>query len=250
MRWAVGTRVLIEAAVETPDDARAAEAGGADRLELCAALDLGGLTPTVGALLAVQQATRLPVVVMVRPRQGDFVTTDEEALTMATDVAVLRAYRPAGFVFGCLRPDGEVNLDHCRRVLTAAGDVPCVFHRAFDRTPDPLAAVDVLADLGFCRLLTSGREDTALEGAAAIAAVARRARGRVEALPCGRVRGDSAEQIVRLTGCDQLHGSFAEALVPPDLLGYRGYPHRSRTSREQVAATRQVVDQLALGRSE
>ncbi len=246
MRW-FGKRVLIEVAIESVADACAAHAGGADRLELCAALDLGGLTPSLGAYLEVRAAVVLPVVVMVRPRPGDFVTDDDEARVMARDIEQFLPHHPAGFVFGSLNPDGRVNVDQCRRLVAAAAGVPCVFHRAFDRCPVPAAAVDTLRDLGFVRLLTSGREDTALHGAKAIAATVAHAAGRVEVLPCGRVRADSVAEVVRQTGCDQVHGSFAVPRPPREGRGHRGYPAPSVTSEEAVAAARAALTQLAVG---
>lgn len=237
--------VVIEAAVESVADAVAAARGGADRLGLCAALDLGGLTPSLGAFLEVRAAAALPVVVTVRPRPGDFVMDDDEVRVMARDIDAFRPHRPAGFVFGCLSADGLVNADQCRRLMDAAGGVPCVFHRAFDRCPYPSGAVDTLADLGFLRLLTSGREDTALAGAAGIAATRTHAAGRVQVLPCGRVRADTVADLVRLTGCDQVHGSFAGPRMPQKGRGFRGYPAVRRTNADEVAATRAVLTQLS-----
>jgi copper homeostasis protein len=247
MTWE-GRRVLIEVAVESVADARAAEAGGADRVELCAALDLGGLTPSLGAYLEVRAATRLPVVVMVRPRPGDFVADDDEVRVMARDIALFGPHAPAGFVFGCLAADGRVHGERNRRLVDAAAGVGCVFHRAFDRAPDPAEALDAAMHLGFKRVLTSGRADAAVHGAAAIAEVKRLAANRIEVLPCGRVRADTVAAVVRQTGCSQVHGSFAEPVVPPPGRGHRGYAGRSATSQEAVAATRAALTALSLGR--
>ena len=243
----VGKRILIEVAVESLADARAAEQGGADRLELCAALDLGGLTPSVGAYLEVRAAVSLPVVVMIRPRPGDFVADADEVRVMARDLEQFRPHQPAGFVFGCLDQSGRVHLDHCRRLVEAAGGVPCVFHRAFDRCPAPAQAVDTLGDLGFVRLLTSGREDTAIQGVAAIAATVVHAADRVEVLPCGRVRADTVAELVRLTGCTQVHGSFAVPKPVKDGRGHRGYPPVSMTDPAAVAAVRAALTRLTVG---
>ncbi len=240
-------RVLIEVCVESVDDALLAEAGGADRLELCSALDLGGLTPTIGLYQEVRAATKLPVVVMVRPRPGDFVYDNPEVRVMARDVDAFRPLRPDGFVFGVLQPDGRVDDVTCGHLVARAGGVPCVFHRAFDRAPDPAEAVEQVARVGFVRLLTSGREATALAGAPEIAKVVKRAAGRVEVLPCGRVRAKEAVEVVRLTGCNQLHGSFGKPLPTPDERGYRGYAQRCRTSRDEVSATRAALDDWSTG---
>ena len=241
------TRVLIEAAVETPDDAAAAADGGADRLELCTALDLGGLTPSPGTYLEVRDVCRLPVVVMVRPRPGDFVYTDAEFRVMARDVAAFRPQKPDGFVFGLLRADGRLDADRCEALVRAAGGVPCVFHRAFDRTPDVAETLNLLTALGFARVLSSGREATALAGSPVIAKVIALTAGRLKVVPCGRVRADSAAEVVRQTGCDELHGSFAEPVPEEPGLGYRGYQERSRTSRDEIARTRAELDALVCG---
>lgn len=240
-------RVLIEAAVETPDDAAAAAAGGADRLELCSALDLGGLTPSAATFLEVRDACKLPIVVMIRPRGGDFVYTDAEFRVMAREVAVFRPKKPDAFVFGALWPNGRVDVDRCEALVRAAGDVPCVFHRAFDRTPEVSETLDVLTKLGFVRVLTSGRESSALAGSPVIGKVVKLAAGRVKVVPCGRVRADSAVEIVRQTGCDELHGSFAMPVPVPDDVGYRGYQEQCRTSRDEIAKTRAALDELAAG---
>ena len=237
-------RVLIEAAVESVDDAVAAADGGAGRLELCAALDLGGLTPSLGAYLEVRAAVRLPVCVMIRPRGGDFVYSDAEVRVMARDVALFLPHKPDAFVFGALRPDGRVDEEACARLREAAGFVPCVFHRAFDRAPNPLTTLDAVHKLGFVRVLTSGRESDVLAGAEVIAALVKHSAGRVQVLPCGKVRAANVADVVRVTGCDQVHGSFAEPVPVGAGTGYRGYPQRSQTSRAEVAAVRQVLDAL------
>lgn len=238
------TRVLIEAAVETPDDAAAAEAGGADRLELCSALDLGGLTPGAGTFLEVRETCRLPIAVMIRPRAGDFVYSDAEFRVMLREIRVFRPNAPAAFVYGVLRPSGQVDAERCRALITAADGVPCVFHRAIDRTPDIAAALGVLSKLGFARVLTSGRESTALAGSPVISQLTRLAGDRLRVVPCGRVRSDSVAEVVRLTGCAEVHASFAEPVPEGDGAGHRGYQQRVRTSRSEIEKTRAALDSL------
>ncbi len=240
-------RVLIEAAIETPNDAAAATAGGADRLEVCAALDLGGLTPSAGVIQEVRAPSTLPFVVMLRPRPGDFVYAAAEVRAMRHDLEALAPLRPAGFVFGVLHPDGTLHEAACRELIAAAVGVPCVIHRAFDRAPDAAAALETAVALGFRRVLTSGGRSTAVKGGLAIAKLVEQAAGRVEILPCGKVRAANAVEVARTTGCDQLHASFAEPVPRDDGLGYRGYVQRSRTSRTEVEATRAALDALALG---
>jgi copper homeostasis protein len=235
-------RITLEVCVETVEDAVAAERGGADRLELCAALDLGGLTPSVGAFLEVRDAVKLPVVVMIRPRPGDFVYSESELAVMARDIAAFLPYSPHGFVFGPLNPDGRVNGDAAWRLRELCGDREAVFHRAFDRTPKPTEAVDELIRLRFTRLLTSGKADAAVQGVKGIAEVVQHAAGRVEVLPCGRIRAENAAAVLEFTGCRQLHGSFAAPQQRSDERGYRGYVPASRTSEDAVADCRRAAD--------
>lgn len=242
-------RVLIEVVAESVEDAVAAEEGGADRIELCAALDLGGLTPSVGLYQEVRDATRLPVVVMIRPRPGDFVYSPYEFRVMARDIDAFRPLQPDGFVFGALVADGRIDVASVGHLVARAGGLPCVFHRAFDRVPLAGEAFEQLIAAGFTRVLTSGREETALAGASEIARLIRQADGRIEVLPCGRVRAKDVEELVRFTGCDQVHGSFALPLTLPDDRGRRGYPDRCATSRAEVAATRAALDAFTDGQS-
>jgi copper homeostasis protein len=236
-------RVLIEVAAESVEDAVAAEGGGADRIELCAALDLGGLTPSIGAYQEVRAATGLPVFVMIRPRPGDFVYSPYELRVMARDLDAFRPLKPDGFVFGALVADGSVDIASVGHLVARAGGLPCVFHRAFDRVPRVGEALEQLIAAGFTRVLTSGREATALAGAGEIARIVKRAAGRIEVLPCGRIRAKDAAEVVRLTGCNQVHGSFARPLRLPDERGYRGYAERVGTGRDEVAAARQALDE-------
>ena len=239
------TRVTIEAAVETIDDAEAATKGGADRLELCAALDLGGLTPTPGTLHEVRAVSRLPVVVMVRPRGGDFVYDERELRVMARDLEAFLPLKPAGFVLGVLDESGRVHEAACKHLLKLAAGVPVVFHRAFDRTPDPLAALETCVELGFARVLTSGREATGLAGSPAIRKLRDAAAGRIEILPCGRLDAKNVRDVFQVTGCTQLHGAFAEPVPDADERGRRGYAQRCRTKEAEVAAVRAAVDEAA-----
>src|SRR5262245_2841152 len=171
-------RVLLEVPVASVEDALAAQAGGADRLELNAALSLGGLTPSLGTLIEVKAAVALPVLVMIRPRPGGFAYSQSDLQVMQRDADLALQHGADGLVFGILTADGRVDGDRCRWFLRQAGDRAAVFHRAFDVTPDPFEAVEQLIDLGFRRALTSGQEETAYYGAALLAELIRRCAGR------------------------------------------------------------------------
>src|SRR5262245_55296878 len=198
-------RVLLEVAVASVEDAVVAAAGGADRLELGCALALGGLTPSLGTLIEVRAAVRVPVVVLVRPRPGGFAYSESELTVMRRDVELALAHGADGVVFGVLHPDGTVDRERCRSLLQSCGGRVAVFHRAFDVTPEPFAALETLVELGFRRVLTSGQEATASAGAELIAELRRRAAGRIEVLPGGGINASNAVDVLARTGCDQVH---------------------------------------------
>jgi copper homeostasis protein len=216
--------VLLEVAVAGVDDAGAAAQGGADRLELNAALALGGLTPSLGTLIEVRRATSLPVLCMARPRPGGFAYSDAEFRVLLRDAALAVEHGADGVVFGVLHPDGTVDVPRCREVLRAVGPRPAVFHRAFDVTPEPFAALEQLIDVGVRRVMTSGQEESAYNGTALIAELLRRAAGRIEVLAAGGINRFTVVDVVARTGCNQVHASLRRVRYDP-----------STTARPQVS---------------
>lgn len=208
-------RILLEVLVASVEDAVAAQAGGAARLELNAALTLGGLTPSLGMFLEVKRAVALPAVVMLRPRPGGFAYSDADFNVMRRDLDLLLAHGADAVAFGVLSDHGTIDERRCQIVLSQMGKVPAVFHRAFDVTPEPFAALEQLIALGFRRVLTSGQQETAYNGASLIADLIRRAAGRIEILPGGGVNTFTVADIVARTGCDQVHASLRQARYDP-----------------------------------
>jgi len=212
-------RPLLEVIVSSLDDAAAAARGGADRFELCAALAVGGLTPSLGTLQAILEAGPTPVMAMVRPREGGMAYTAAERAVMDRDAELLLAAGAGGLVTGFLTAAGDVDVPACRAFLARcrrlAGECQWVFHRAFDVVRDPDTALEQLVDLGFTRILTSGRRAAAWEGRAAIARLVERAAGRIEILPGGGIRPEQAAALVRETGVTQVHLSLAEDRPDP-----------------------------------
>jgi copper homeostasis protein len=200
--------VLLEICLGSVEDAQAAAAGGADRIELNSALDLGGLTPSLGCLLEVKQMVRLPVMVMIRPRRGGFAYSAADFRVMERDLEMALEQGADGIVVGVLNADGGVDLPRCRELVRRAGTREVVFHRAFDVTPDPFLALEQLIDLGFTRVMTSGQEATADTGAPLIAALIQRAAGRIEVLPAGGINCSTVAEVIGRTGCDQVHASL------------------------------------------
>ncbi len=174
----------FEICIDSVEGAVAAEEAGADRVELCSALFDGGLTPSLGTIeTALRAVSRIRVHVIVRPRAGDFIYSPFEIEAMERDVRAAVAAGAHGIVIGALTAEGDVDVPTTRRLIAAAGDASTTFHRAFDMTRDPHAALEQLIELGVHRVLTSGQEVSVLEGAPLIADLVRRAAGRIVIMP-------------------------------------------------------------------
>lgn len=208
-------KLLIEICCGSAEDALLAFAAGSDRVELNAALESGGLTPSLGELKIVKREYPYkPVICMVRPRAGGFCYSELEYETMLADMQILMREGAAGIAFGFLTADGQPDAARCAAAAQVIGKGDVVFHRAFDCTVgDPLPMVDALAGAGVTRILTSGRETDALAGAQLIAACQKRAAGRLQLLPGGGVRSTNAREIERLTGCFQVHFSCHSDMI-------------------------------------
>jgi copper homeostasis protein len=208
-------RVILEVCIASVADACEAVAGGADRLELNVALELGGLTPS-GALLAeVKRVVDVPVIVMIRPRGAGFVYRESEVGVMWRDAEELLARGADGIAWGALTPERHIDVSVCQAMVALSGNHTTVFHRAFDLVADPLAAARQLVDLGVRRILTSGQAPTAPEGSSLIARLRQQFAGSMEILPAGGVRPDNVRALLQRTGCDQVHGSFRRCLEDP-----------------------------------
>lgn len=243
-------RRLLEICVEDVAGVRAAIAGGADRIELCGALALGGLTPSAGlveAVLPVARTGGIRVHAIVRPRPGDF-DYDAGALELAIGEArALIAAGVDGLVFGATR-GGELDDAALRRwtdaVRTASPSVALTLHRAIDVVADPVAAVDGAIACGFDRILTSGGAASAPEGAATIARMVARAGDRCRIMAGAGVRPDNAAALLAASGVADLHGSASragrDATEKVKALGF-GPPPR-QTDADTVRALRDILD--------
>lgn len=206
---------LIEVCVSSVTDAVLAERAGAKRLELCSALELGGLTPSIGTVQACLQAVKIPVVVMIRPRAGGFAYDENELDTMLRDIDALGEAGAAGFVFGVLTEEGDVDCNRLKKLVQQTSEKESVFHRAFDFVRRPSLALEQLIDSGVTRLLTSGGCETALLGADNILRLVEDAKGRIDILPGGGIRPENIDEILKITMCKQAHvGASALALDP------------------------------------
>jgi copper homeostasis protein len=251
--------VRLEICCGSLEDALAAQQGGADRIELCAALCVGGVTPSLGTILEAKDRVEVPVMAMIRPRAAGFHYRDPELAVMERDVEAALQAGAEGVVFGALLADGSVDVPACRRLRGAARDREVVFHRAFDVTPDPFRALEQLIELGFTRVLTSGQSESALLGATTLRRLVAQAGDRIEILAGGGIRAHNVQEIVHATGCRQVHlSAFGTASDPstaarPDLgfladhLPPGQYPRTDPAKVREVARVLRAAPPLPLG---
>ncbi|GAA2175430.1 copper homeostasis protein CutC [Agrococcus versicolor] len=221
----------LEVAVSDVEGVRVAKAAGADRVELCVALEVGGLTPSLALVEhAVAAADGMGVHVLLRSRPGDFVVDADELALALRDAELVLAAGAAGIVVGPLLADGRFDLDAMRRLRELAGERTLVAHRGFDVRDDVEANVADLVAIGADRILTSGGADSAHEGAERIARAVAAADGRITVMAGGGIRPERIGELVAATGIADVHLS-ARTLAAPDA----GFGARHRTDAAILA---------------
>lgn len=200
-------RVILEVSVDTPAGLAAAIQGGADRIELCSALALQGLTPSPG-LMAIAAEAPVPVYALVRPRPGDFVYDARDLEAIFRDIDAVRDAGLAGVAIGASLPSGALDAEVLAMLAAHAEDLGLTLHRAFDLTPDPAAALETAIDLGFERILTSGGAQNAMAGATLLKTLVERADGRIAILAGAGITPSNVAQILSRTGVREVHGTF------------------------------------------
>jgi copper homeostasis protein len=213
---------LIEICVEGIDGLVAAQSAGADRVELCASLLEGGLTPSIGVIRRALRVATIPFHVIIRPRGGDFLYSELEYETMLDDVRACRELGVAGVVFGCLTPDGRIDEGRMRELTAAARPMTVTCHRAFDMTREVDEAIEALVRVGVDRVLTSGQRDTALEGIDILRRTHQVARGRIKIMACGALDAGNIAEVLRRSEADELH--FAALDIVGSGMAFRN-PH-------------------------
>lgn len=198
-------KILLEVCCGSADDVIEAWKAGADRVELNSSLFHGGLTPSVGSLIAAKEIAPIPVMTMIRPRSGGFNYTPVEFRTALADADKLLEHGADGLVFGFLNPDGTVDETRTRELVALIGEKPSVFHRALDVTPDWKKALETLIHLGVKRVLTSGQAPNVFFALDTIAEMIRFAQGAIEILPGAGVTLENATRVAEATGAAQLH---------------------------------------------
>ena len=245
---------LIEGCVDSYASCAAACRGGADRLELCANLAIGGTTPSPALFKQVHRDVAVPVNVLIRPRFGDFLYSQPEMEEMCTEIRAFRALGANGVVIGALTPEGTLDMDKMRRLMDCAGDMEVTLHRAFDMTRDPLEALEAAVALGCRTILTSGQASSAPAGLEILRTLRARAAGRIGVMAGCGVKKENIRAIFDGAGITAFHTSGRGAPIDSGMV-YRkagvsmGLPSLSeyeiwRTDPEEFRLCAEIVHGL------
>jgi copper homeostasis protein len=224
----------LEISVASVEAALAAERGGTDRIELCADLSAGGLTPTPELLRSVREKIGIPIYSMIRPREGNFIYSAVEFAEMKRSVAAAKEEGMNGVVLGLLREDRRVDLDRTRELVELARPLPVTFHRAFDEAANLGEALEDVIRTGSARILTSGGAKSAPEGLPALAELVRAAKDRIIILPGAGISYSNISKFAQQTGAHEFHSGLSTAL-----------PYSSRDYGRFEAEVRKLAAQLA-----
>lgn len=184
-----------------------AQRAGADRIEFCSGPEEGGVTPSAGLIRVAREKLRIPLYPIIRPREGDFLYSEEEFRIMLRDVEYCKQVGCDGVVIGMLLADGSVDQARCARLVETAYPMGVTFHRAFDRAADPFGAMEAIIAIGCERILTSGQRPVAMEGALLIAELVRKADDRIAIMPGSGVRASNVAELAAKTGAVEFHTS-------------------------------------------
>ena len=201
------TRFVLEIAANSLGSALAAQEGGADRIELCASIEVGGTTPSYGTLAATRERVRIPLYVLIRPRAGDFCYDAGEIDVMLRDIESCVKSGCDGVVIGALDTQGDVDKRICRELIAAAGRLGVTFHRAFDATRNQARALDTIIELGCERVLTSGGEANAVAGAERIASLVEQAGSRLHVMAGVGLDASNIREVAVSSSAREFHGS-------------------------------------------
>ena len=243
----------LEVCVDSVESAMEAVKGGADRLELCGDLIIGGTTPAPWLFEEIRKRSDIGLHVMIRPRFGDFCYTEAEFIIMKNAVTDFRKMGAEGVVFGILKPDGTLNMEQMKELVEAAGDMSVTLHRAFDMCADPIAAMEQAVSLGIDTVLTSGQQNECLQGAKLLKELEEKSKGRIEILAGSGVNAETIRQLYPLTGIKSYHMSGKRVI--DSRMQFRndgvnmGLPMFSeygiwRTDAENVREARKVLEKL------
>ena len=241
---------ILEICAGSVESAIAARDGGAQRIELCAALEVGGVTPSAGLIAEARKVEGLILNVIIRPRGGDFLYNEHEAACMEQDIHTCRQLGVDGVVIGALTAEGDIDTMLCKRLIAAADGMSVTFHRAFDMCRDPRKALEELISIGCDRVLTSGQAATVMAGVPLLKELVEQADGRIIIMPgCGVNSGNAAE-ILNATGATEIHASARKSVGSGMLFRHSGVsmgnPDSDEYARKEtdVNEVRAIIDSI------
>ena len=197
----------LEIACFNPESALVAQQAGADRIEFCANMEVGGTTPSLSDFLTVKSKTDIPVYVMIRPRGGDFVYSNAHFEQMRNSIIQFKNAGANGFVFGILTANGEVDINRNKQIIQLADAVPCTFHKAFDEVKNPMDALQQLIAIGFKNVLTSGQQPTAMQGVDLLKQLTNSANNQINIMIGGSVRSNNIAELKQEIPSEWFHSS-------------------------------------------
>lgn len=199
--------IKLEICTQSLTSALAAQAGGAHRIELCSALEVGGLTPSYATLIETRKQLSIEICVLIRPRAGDFFYSDVEFDLMKKDILFCKQQGAEGIVVGVLNQNRTLDLKKMDILTQLAYPMDIVCHRAFDQTPDPFEALSQLQNLGFQRILTSGQAQNAVDGKEILRGLVEAANGKIEIMPGAGVNPNNIQELINYTKATTIHTS-------------------------------------------
>ncbi len=244
---------ILEVCVDSLESALAAETGGANRLELCSGLVIGGLTPSPSLFLAIKNHCKIKIHVLIRPRFGDFCYSDGEFANILEDVKLFQRLGADGVVIGCLLPDGELDVKRLQILKEASGSMSVTLHRAFDMCKNPIKAINQCKEIGINTILTSGQRENCLEGAKNLSLYVKEAASQVDILAGGGISASVIQKIQPITGLTSFHmsGKITEEskMIYKNPSVFMGLPGISeyeiwKTDSTKIAAAKEVLENL------
>jgi len=226
-------KCILEISVETLEAALAAERGGADRIEFCRNLSVGGVTPDTDLLRAVRAQVRIPIFSMVRPRAGDFVYSSAEFAEMKRAIADAKESGMDGVVLGVLTKKHRVDIERTQEIVDMAKPLPVKYHRAFDESADLHQALEDVIQTGSKRILTSGGAKGAPEGAAVLAELIAAGGKRIVIVPGAGISAANIRQIAQRTRAREFHSGLS-AVLPYGSKDYRKFEDEVRKIAEAI----------------
>ncbi|MDO5725974.1 MAG: copper homeostasis protein CutC [Tissierellia bacterium] len=244
--------MILEVCVDSLKSLKIAKEAGADRIELCSALNIGGLTPSFGLMCQAKEIKDIEIFVMIRPRSGDFLYTDEEFETMKKDIEIVKKLGFDGIVTGILKESGNIDLIRMKEIADFARPLKVALHRAFDDALEPEADIDCLIDIGIIRILTSGQKKTASLGADYIAKIQKQFGDRIEIMPGAGINAENIERLHNKVNCKNYHMS-GKVDIGSQMI-YKDYIERMETPKseliveiadyEKIKAVRDILDSI------